>query len=68
MESKPAMCKRQLIDDIRKYNISVRPEFLSQFDEKALQDYLNNLVAAHSKHLKIGSWVRRGQPKLRLVS
>ncbi len=62
------MCKRQLIDDIRKYNTSVRPEFLSQFDEKALQEYLNNLMAANTKHLQIGSWVRRGQPKLRLVS
>jgi hypothetical protein len=62
------MDKRQLIDDIRKYNTSVRPQFLSQFDEAALQQYLDNLMAAHTKHVQIGTWVRRPQPKLRLVS
>jgi hypothetical protein len=62
------MSKRQLIDDIRRYNTSVRPEFLAQFDEGALKEYLNNLVAAHTKHIQIGPWVRRPQPKLRLVS
>ena len=31
------MNKRQLIDDIRKYNSTAQPEFLAQFDEAALK-------------------------------
>ena len=61
------MNKRQLIDDIRKFNITVQPQFLAQFDETALRQYLDHLESAQRKHLQIGSWVRR-QPKLRMVS
>ncbi|MGH7214402.1 MAG: hypothetical protein ACREIT_06535 [Tepidisphaeraceae bacterium] len=61
------MNKRQLIDDIRRYNTSVQPQFLAQFDEDALKQYLQHLEGAHRKHLRISGWVRR-QPKLRLVS
>lgn len=35
--------KRQLIDDIRKYNKTVAPQFLVQFDDDALQQYLEHL-------------------------
>jgi hypothetical protein len=61
------MSKRQLIDEIRRYNTSVQPEFLSQFDEPALQQYLEHLEGAFRKRLHISSWVRK-QPKLRMVS
>ena len=61
------MNKRQLIDDIRKYNTSVQPQFLAQFDAPALKQYLEHLEAAQRKHLRIAGWVRK-QPKLRLVS
>jgi hypothetical protein len=61
------MNKRQLIDDIRRFNSSVRPQFLAQFDEAALKQYLDHLEAAHNKHVRIAGWVRKG-PKLRLVS
>jgi hypothetical protein len=61
------MNKRQLIDEIRRYNTCVDPSFLSQFDEPSLQQYLEHLQAAHNKHIRIAGWVRR-QPKLRLVS
>jgi hypothetical protein len=61
------MNKRQLIDNIRQINTSVRPEFLAQFDEPALEQYLDHLTEAQQKRLQIPSWVRR-QPKLRLVS
>ena len=61
------MSKRQLIDDIRRFNISVQPQFLAQFDETALKQYLEHLQSAAMKHVRIGGWVRR-QPKLRLVS
>jgi hypothetical protein len=61
------MSKRQLIDEIRQYNTSVQPQFLAQFDEPALKQYLEHLESASRKHLRIAGWVRK-QPKLRLVS
>ena len=61
------MSKRQLIDDIRRYNVSVQPQFLAQFDATALKQYLEHLEGAHRKHMRIGGWVRK-QPKFRLVS
>ena len=60
------MNKRQLIDDIRRFNVSVQPQFLAQFDEPALKQYLEHLQAASLKHVRIAGWVRK-QPKLRLV-
>lgn len=61
------MNKRQLIDDIRRYNAGVQPQFLSQFDEAALKQYLDHLQGAFQKRVQISSWVRR-QPRLRVVS
>jgi hypothetical protein len=61
------MSKRQLIDEIRRYNVSVQPDFLSQFDEQALQQYLEHLEGAFRKRLHISSWVRK-QPELKMVS
>jgi hypothetical protein len=60
------MNKRQLIDDIRKFNVTVQPQFLAQFDEVALKQYLDHLECASRKHVRIAGWVRK-QPKLRLV-
>jgi hypothetical protein len=61
------MNKRQLIDEIRQFNTSVRPQFLSQFDEDALRRDLASLQSAHRKHLKIPAWIRQ-QAKLKMVS
>ena len=61
------MNKRQLIDEIRQFNTSVRPQFLAQFDEDALQQYLSSLESAQRKTVKMPVWVRT-QPKLRMVS
>ncbi|HEX8523118.1 MAG TPA: hypothetical protein VF669_12750 [Tepidisphaeraceae bacterium] len=61
------MNKRQLIDNIRKINVSVRPEFLAQFDEPALAQYLDHLSEAQNKRLQMPAWVRK-QPMLRMVS
>jgi len=61
------MNKRQLIDDIRRHNTTVQPQFLAQFDDDALKQYLEHLEDAHRKHLKIAGWVRKS-PELRLVS
>jgi hypothetical protein len=61
------MNKRQLIDEIRRYNTTAQPEFLAQFDEPALQQYLDHLEEARLKHVRMAAFVRRG-PKLRMVS
>lgn len=61
------MDKRQLIDDIRKYNATARPQFLAQFEEPALRQYLEHLEDAHRKRMKFAGWVRPS-PKFRLVS
>jgi len=61
------MNKRQLIDDIRRYNETAQPQFLAQFDEPALKQYLEHLEEARRKHVRTATFVRRG-PKLRLVS
>jgi hypothetical protein len=63
----PTMNKRQLIDKIRQYNTTVAAEFLAQFDEQALQQYLQHLESAKTRNTRIASWVRR-TPRLRLVS
>src|SRR3954463_4945060 len=59
------MSKRQLIDEIRQYNLSVQPQFLAQFDDAALKQYLEHLKSAQNKHIRIGGWGRR-PPKPRL--
>lgn len=61
------MSKRQLIDEIRTHNTTVSVEFLSQFDESALQQYLEHLEGAKNRNTRIASWVRK-TPRLRLVS
>jgi hypothetical protein len=66
-ESMPAMNKRQLINDIREYNTTATVEFLSQFDESALKQYLEHLEGAKNRGSRIASWVRK-TPRLRLVS
>ena len=61
------MSKRELIDDIRRYNLTAQPQFLAQFDETALKQYLEHLEEARQKHIRTAAFVRRG-PKLRMVS
>ncbi len=52
------MNKRQLIDAIQNCNPSATEQFLQQFDEDALQQYLNRLEDAHRRAPKIKAWVR----------
>jgi hypothetical protein len=61
------MTKRQLIEDISKLNTTAQPQFLAQFDEAALQQYLEHLEGAVQKHIRIGGYVKPS-PKLRMVS
>jgi len=61
------MTKRQLIDDIRRYNTTVEPQFLAQFDEAALRQYLEHLEGAFRKRIHIAAWVRK-RPKLQMVN
>ncbi len=61
------MTKRQLIDDIRRYNTSAQPQFLAQFDDEALKQYLEHLEQACRKHLRQSAFIPKG-PRLRMVS
>jgi CheY-like chemotaxis protein len=63
----PDMNKRQLIEEIRQYNTTVPVAFLAQFDESALEQYLEHLEGAHKRNKLIASWVRK-VPRMRLVS
>ena len=68
-ESTHPMNKRQLIDGIRQLNQTAQPEFLAQFDEDALGQYLRHLASAQEKRLKVAGWVKSiPRPKFRLVS
>jgi hypothetical protein len=67
LESMPDMNKRQLIETIRRYNTTVATDFLNQFDDSALQQYLEHLESANKRNTRIASWVRK-TPRLRLVS
>jgi hypothetical protein len=68
-ESTHPMNKRQLIDGIRQLNQTAQPEFLAQFDDEALQQYLRHLQSAQEKRLKVAGWVKSiPKPKFRLVS
>jgi len=60
------MNKRQLIDDIRRFNTTVEPQFLAQFEEPDLRQYLQHLEDASRKRLQIAAWVRK-KPKLKMV-
>ncbi|HEY1686585.1 MAG TPA: hypothetical protein VGG19_17610 [Tepidisphaeraceae bacterium] len=53
------MDKRQLIDEIRSFNPTAQAQFLAQFDERALVQYLDHLQAARNKVIRIGGWVKR---------
>ena len=66
-DTKATMNKRQLIDDIRRFNNTARPEFLAQFDEEALRQYLQHLEEARQKHLRKGAFMARNS-NLRMVS
>ncbi|HEX5242084.1 MAG TPA: hypothetical protein VFW23_02395 [Tepidisphaeraceae bacterium] len=62
------MTKRQLIDDIRRYNITAHPNFLAQFDETALKQYLNHLESARQKHLRHVVFTTIRRKDMRMVS
>jgi hypothetical protein len=62
------MDKRQLIEDIRKYNFTAREKFLAQFDEAALKQYLEHLEDAHRKRVRFAAWVRTPSSKMKMVS
>jgi hypothetical protein len=61
------MSKRQLIDEIRQINTTAQPQFLAQFDEQALKQYLDHLEAARQKRVRIGTWVR-ATPQMRVLT
>ena len=52
------MTKRQIIDEISRYNTTAKPQFLLQFNEQALSDYLKRLVDLQRRHVRIGGRVK----------
>jgi len=62
------MSKRQLIDNIREINTTAQPEFLVQFNEQALEQYLDHLRGAAGKNIRISSWVRNQPRPTKLAS
>jgi hypothetical protein len=66
-ESKHLMTKRQLIDEISKLNTTASAQFLAQFEEDALKQYLDHLEGAARKHIRIGGYVRK-TAQLRMAS
>ncbi len=61
------MIKRQLIEDIRLHNPTAQVQFLAQFDEPALRQYLEHLEAAKAKHDRKIGWTRPS-PRSRMAS
>jgi hypothetical protein len=49
------MDKRELIDCIREINKSARPEFLANFSEEELKDYLEHLMELDLQELAVCS-------------
>ncbi len=63
------MNKRQLIDAVRQLNQTAQPDFLAQFDEDSLRQYLEHLQSAQDKRLKVAAWVKSvPRPRFRMVS
>ena len=62
------MSKRQLIDDIRQYNTTAQPQFLAQFDDDALKQYLEHLQGAARKNVRIAGWVRKRDSRVKMAS
>lgn len=63
------MDKGQLIEGIRRINQSADSQFLEQFDEASLRQYLEHLKAAHEKRVKVMGWVKTiPRPRFRMVS
>jgi hypothetical protein len=62
------MSKRQLIDQIRQFNVTAQLHFLEQFDEEALKQYLDHLEDARNKRLRFEGLPPAAPSRLRMVS
>ncbi|MEM6459938.1 MAG: hypothetical protein AAF710_11180 [Planctomycetota bacterium] len=49
-----------MIEQIRRTNRGVSPDFLESFDESALSDYLRRLTTVLGRRGRDSVWVRRG--------
>ncbi len=61
------MSKRQLIEQIQALNNTATEQFLSQFDDGDLQQYLKHLQDAQAHEKRIASFTKK-PGKLRMVS
>lgn len=60
------MNKRQLIEQIQQHNETATSQFLAQFDESSLEQYLQHLEDAKNRTRQIASWSRQ-RGKLKMV-
>ncbi len=58
--------RQQLIEEIRKHNITAQPRFLAQFDDDALRQYLEHLQEARNKRIRFNTF-HRDDSQLRMV-
>jgi hypothetical protein len=61
------MSKRQLIEKIQTLNTTATDQFLTQFDESDLQQYLQHLQDAQTREKRIAAFSKK-PGKLRMVS
>lgn len=55
--------RRQMVEQIMALNPSATPDFLDQFEDQALTDYLQHLAVAHQPRGKDARWIRpHGKP------
>ena len=62
------MSKRQLIEEIRRHNTTAQEQFLEQFDEAALAQYLEHLEEAANKRLRYAGMAQPRTGKFKMVS
>ena len=53
------MSKQEMIEAIRRQNRTVTEDYLGDFDEPALQEYLERLTTVHGRRGRNSIWVRR---------
>ena len=62
------MNKRQLIDAIRELNQHATEQFLQQFAESDLSEYLTRLKEASTRNVHLTRWRRPARREYRMVS
>ena len=57
-EASTAAARRRIIDEIRAFNPTARPEFLDSFTTEALVEYLHHLSNVRQKSIRMRGWLQ----------